>query len=77
MTALTRLLPGNSSRTRIQARIVPKIALMTTTINEQITVSSRADFANGEVTWSQKVPSPPEKASLTTAASGSSTITLR
>ena len=77
MTALTRLLPGNSSRTRIQARIVPKIALMTTTISEQITVSSRADFASGEVTWSQKSPSPPENASLTTAASGSSTITLR
>ena len=55
MTALTRLLPGNSSRTRIQARIVPKIALRTTTISEQMTVSSSAAIASGEVTWSQKV----------------------
>ena len=77
MTALTRLLPGNSSRTRIQARIVPKIALTTTTISEQITVSSSAETASGEVTWSQKVLQPPSKALLTTAASGSSTITLR
>ena len=47
MTALTRLLPGNSSRTRIQARIVPKTALRTTTISEQITVSSSALLGQG------------------------------
>ena len=34
MTALTAALPGNSSRTRSQAMIVPKIALIATTISE-------------------------------------------
>ena len=36
ITALIKPLPGNASRTRIQARIVPKKPLMTTTISEQI-----------------------------------------
>ncbi len=77
MTALIEALPRNSSRTRIQARIVPKIELMTTTISEQITVSFRAEIASGEVTWSQKVLQPPANASLVTAARGSRTIRLR
>ena len=42
--------------------IVPKIALITTTISEQTTVSFSEATASGEVTWSQKVPSPPSKA---------------
>ena len=77
MTALTTDLPGNSSRTRIQAMIVPKIALMTTTISEQTTVSFSEGTACGEVTWSQKVLRPPSNDWLTSAASGSSTIRLR
>ena len=77
MTALTRLLPGNSSRTRIQARIVPKIALTTTTISEQITVSSSADDRQRRGDLVPEGAEPPANASLTTAASGSSTITLR
>ncbi len=56
---------------------MPKIRLRTTTISEQITVSSSDDFASGEVTCDQNVLQPPENASLVTAASGSSTITLR
>ena len=39
--------------------------------------SFRLFSASGEVTWSQKAPRPPAKASLTTAASGSSTMMLR
>ena len=56
---------------------MPKIPLTTTTISEQTTVSFRLFSASGEVTWSQKAPRPPAKASLTTAASGSSTMMLR
>ncbi len=77
MTALMTLLPGNSSRTRSQARIVPKNPLRTTTISEQTSVSFRLFTASGEVTCSQKWPRPREKASLATAASGSSTMMLR
>jgi hypothetical protein len=77
MTALTAALPGNSSRTRIQAMIVPKIALITTTIKEQITVSFSEATAWGEVTALQKASKPPSSDWLTTAASGRRTIRLR
>ena len=40
-------LPGNSSRTSTQASIVPKTALMTTTITEMISVSLIAATASG------------------------------
>ena len=57
--------------------IVPKTALIATTISEQITVSSSERTACGEVTWFQKALSPSSKAWLVSAASGSRTITLR
>jgi len=58
MTALTAALPGKSSRTSSQARIVPKMALIATTISEATRVSSSERRAWVEVTWSQKVPRP-------------------
>jgi len=58
MTALMTALPGNSSRTKSQARIVPKTPLMRTTTSDATMVSSSERSACGEVTWVQKVPSP-------------------
>ncbi len=77
MIALTAALPGNSSRTRIQAMIVPKTALIATTISEAIRVSSSERTACGEVTWSQKWLRPELSDSSTSAASGIRTIRLR
>ena len=58
MIALMIDLPGKLSRTRSQATIVPKTALIATTISEQTRISSSELFAAGLVTWSQKWPSP-------------------
>jgi hypothetical protein len=57
--------------------IVPNTALMTTTISDAITVSFSAATDWAPLTASQKVPIPPFSDWSTTAASGSSTITLR
>ena len=54
--------------------IVPKTALIATTISEQITVSFSAASDWLPVTESQKAPRPPLVDSTTTAASGSITI---
>ena len=58
MSALTILLPGNSSRTRTQAIIVPMTALITTTISEAIRVSFSDATACSPVTAVQKVSQP-------------------
>ena len=77
MTALTTDFPGNSSRTRIQAMIVPKIALMTTTISEADDGQLQRGDCLRAVTAVQKAPRPLSNDFAATAASGSRTITLR
>ncbi len=57
--------------------IVPKTALIATTISEAIRVSSSERTACGEVTWSQKWLRPELSDSSTRAASGIRTIRLR
>ena len=57
--------------------IVPKIALMTTTISEQITVSFERRDRQRRGDLVPEGAEPPSNDLLTTAASGSSTITLR
>ena len=57
--------------------IVPKTALIATTISEQITVSLRAAIDWLPVTAFQKASRPPLVDSTTTAASGSITISDR
>ena len=47
MIALMIDLPGKLSRTRSQATIVPKTALIATTISEQTRISSSELFAAG------------------------------
>ena len=76
MIALTIDLPGKLSRTRSQATIVPKTALIATTISEQTRISSSELFAPGLVTWLQKWPRPSLNAWLASAAIGSRTIRL-
>ena len=76
MIALTIDLPGKLSRTRSQATIVPKTALIATTISEQTRISSSDWIAAGEVTWSQNWPSPSLSDLSVIAASGSRTIRL-
>ena len=70
-------LPGNSSRTITQAMIVPKTALIATTIADAPRVSFSAAIACGVVTSSQNEDSPPSNDFATTAASGIRTIRLR
>ena len=77
ISELTIRLPGNSSRTRTQAMIVPATALIATTIAEAIRVSFSAATACGAVTSSQNEASPPSNDFATTAASGIRTIRLR
>ena len=57
--------------------IVPKKALIATTISELITVSFSAAIDWAPVTESQKAPRPPLSDSSSTAASGSITISDR
>src|SRR4051812_27683182 len=74
--ALTRRLPGNWSRTSTQAISVPKKALTAATSSADRTVSFRAATDCLLETVSQKCAMPPSVDFATTAASGSSTITL-
>src|SRR3954466_7780397 len=75
--AFTALFPRKSSRTRTQAISVPVTALIATTISDTMSVSLNAATACGPLTTSQNSPSPPSNDFAATAASGSSTITLR
>src|SRR5262245_29738034 len=77
MIALTTLWPQKRSRTRIQATIVPKTALVRQTKTETTSVSLSAATACGSVTASQKPVRPSLPACHTSAASGSRTIKLR
>src|SRR6476661_2399745 len=77
MTAFTAALPGNRSRTRTQAMIVPNTALIRTTISEHTRVSFSAAMACVPVTASQNEPVPLSNALAATAASGRRTMTLR
>src|SRR5437764_11319723 len=77
MIPLTTPIPRNRSRTRTQAISVPATALIATTISEMTTVSSSADWASGPDTARQNPSSPPSIERAATAASGSSTLTLR
>src|SRR4051794_15876416 len=77
ISAFTIPLPGNSSRTSTQAISVPVIALITTTIADTISVSLNAAIAWSLLTACQNSSRPPSSDFAATAASGSSTITLR
>ena len=59
MSALTNLLPGNSSRTSTQAISVPMTTLIATTPSETSSVSFSAATASGSVIASQNAPRPP------------------
>ena len=77
ISALTTLLPGNSSRTSTHAISVPKTALITTTITEAISVSFSAATSWSLLTDVQKLSSPLSIDLNSTAASGISATTLR
>ncbi len=77
MSALTTLLPRNSSRTSTQAISVPKIAFTSTTSSEATKVSLSAATAAGAVTSSQKACRPPSSDAATTAAIGMRTMIVR
>ena len=77
MSELTKRLPGNSSRTRTQAITVPKTTLIATTMSDAITVSFSAATACGARDRVPERAEPPSSEVATTAAIGSSTITLR
>src|SRR5215218_321938 len=76
MIALTARLPGNSSRTSTQAISVPAAALIAATTSETRRVNRSADTACRLDTDDQKASRPPSVERTTTAASGSTTITL-
>src|SRR5437764_1425368 len=76
ISAFTTALPRNSSRTSTHAISVPITTLIRVTTTDTPTVSSSAARACGEVTSLQNWLSPPSSDFCTTAASGSSTITL-
>ena len=75
MTASTKRLPENSSRSSTHASMVPKIALTTTTISEQAIVSSNAARASGAESVSQSPSSPSPCAVQISAEMGSRMIT--
>jgi hypothetical protein len=77
MIAFTADFPRNSSRTRTHAVIVPSTALRSDTIAAAPSVSLSAATACGSVTASQKDCAPSLRASHTSAAIGSATITVR
>src|SRR6185312_1507192 len=77
MIALTRDFPANESRTRTQAMIVPKTAVVSTASVAVITDSFRAATACGEETTSQNPDQPFPVDFQTTAAIGSTTTTSR
>ncbi|OJU86115.1 MAG: hypothetical protein BGO11_14885 [Solirubrobacterales bacterium 70-9] len=76
MIALTIDLPGKLSRTRSQATIVPKTALIATTISEQTRISLSESSEAAVVTWSQNWPTPSLSDLSVIAARGSKTIRL-
>ena len=77
MRALTKGLPGKSSRTRTHAMSVPMTALMTVTTAESVKVSCRAASAWGEVIASQNSSRPSETERHRMAAMGMRTSRLR
>ena len=77
MIALTTFLPGNSSRTSIQAISVPSTPLASAAAAAIASDSFRAARACGEVTTSQKPPAPFSVDDHTSAAIGSATTTER
>ena len=78
MSALTKRLPRNSSRTSTQAMTVPITALIAATDRgDQQGEPERRPGLPGPVTASQNPPRPPSSERATTAASGISTIRLR
>src|SRR5437763_11450753 len=77
MIELIAPMPRNRSRTSTHAMSVPVTALMATTISEITMVTSSAATASGLVTARQNPPIPPSIDFAATAASGSSTMTLR
>src|SRR3954454_10836096 len=76
ISAFTTALPRKSSRTSTHAISVPITTLMSVTITDTPTVSSSAATACRLLMSCQNWLSPPSNALSTTAASGSSTITL-
>src|SRR5438105_3039296 len=77
ISVFTKLLPWKSSRTSVQASIVPVTALIATTAAARPSVSSRAAFDSGFQATCQKWCQPPWVAFTASAASGTSTTTLR
>src|SRR6476660_1390031 len=77
MSALTRRLPENSSRTSTHAISVPVTTFRTTTTSDTTRVKRIAASACGPVTACQNAAAPPLVDSATTAASGSRTTRLR
>src|SRR5215210_5679277 len=77
MTAFTSALPRNSSRTSTHAVIVPRTALISETTREAPSVSFSAATACGLETASQNPDVPSFDDSQPSAASGSTTRTLR
>src|SRR5215211_8962615 len=77
MTPLSTALPGKLSRTRTHAIVVPATTLMTTTITDAISVHLSAHHASGLEIALQNVLQPPSVDCATSAAIGSSTMTLR
>src|SRR5690349_17533565 len=76
ISALMNRLPGNSSRTSTHAISVPNTTLISVTTSAESSVSFSAAIDCLLVTVSQKWAQPPSVDFDTTAASGSSTITL-
>ena len=77
MIELTRCLPGKLSRTSTQAITVPAMALIATTISEQISVSLSAARASGVVMSVQNALRPSDVDCEISAAIGISTTMLR
>lgn len=76
MSALTKALPGNSSRTSTHATSVPKTALTSATAADTARVTRSAARAAGAVTAAKNSPGPAETERTVRAASGSSTMRL-
>jgi hypothetical protein len=77
MTLFTIDRPGKRSRTSTQAVIVPKTALTSAARTATITLSFSAATASGFDTADQKPDQPSSPDAATTAARGSTTISVR
>ena len=77
MTALSAVLPGNSSRTSTHAVTVPSTAFVSAAATEISSVSFSAETASADETVSQNPASPFPVDDQTSAAIGSATITDR